>query len=169
MTMSSTIRSLRNLFILVFVIGSLTTACKKNGGSGSDPDPRDQYVGTYSGTYRNTIYFAEDIYGSPQSDSAMISITKGSNPEEIYIDMTLNQGRLGPHMLKVTAKLTGMNFMVVDKNTDTIPIGNPVNADYTASGVFDPNTKQFSYSSVSRGLRNGAAYKQTYEIVATKK
>lgn len=169
MATSYTVRSFRNLLIAVFVISGLTTACKKPGGSDPDIDPRDQYVGTYTGTYRNTIYIVEDIFGEPKAGTATITITKGSNPKEIYIELLTAGDRTGDKNIKVTAELDGVNFTVIDKNTDSIPIGNPVSSDYTASGVFDPNTKQASYSSVARGLRNGAQYRQTYEIVGTKK
>ena len=162
-------RSLRTLFIVTLVIGSLATACKKSGGSDPAIDPRDQYVGTYTGTYRNTIYIVADIFGEPKAGTATATITKGSNPKEIYIDIVTAGDINGDRDLKVTAELDGVNFTVIDKNTDTIPIGNSVTSDYTANGVFDPNTKQFSYASVANALRNGAQYKQTYDIVCTKK
>lgn len=169
MATSSVLRSFRTLLIAALVISGLTTACKKSGGSDPDIDPRDQYVGSYSGTYRNTIYIVEDIFGEPKAGTATATVTKGSNPKEIYIEVLTAGDRTGDKNLKVTAELDGVNFTVIDKNTDTIPIGNAVNSDYTASGVFDPNTKQISYSSVARALRNGAQYRQTYEIVGTKK
>ncbi|GAB4022529.1 hypothetical protein [Spirosoma koreense] len=166
---SYAVRSLRNLLLAALFISGLTTACKKSGGSDPTVDPRDQYVGTYTGTYRNTIYIVADIFGSPRAGDATATITKGSNAKEIYIELVTAGDITGDRNLKVTAELDGVNFTVIDKNTDTIPIGNPVGSDYTASGVFDPNTKTFSYSSVANGLRNGAQYKQTYEVVATKK
>jgi hypothetical protein len=168
MATSHAVRSFRNLLIAALLIGGLTTACKKSGGSDPDIDPRDQYVGTYSGTYRNTIYIVEDIFGEPKAGTSTITISKGSNPKEIYIEVVTAGDRMGDKKLQVTAELDGVNFTVIDKNTDTIPIGNPVTSDYTASGVFDPNTKQASYSSVARALRNGAQYRQTYEVLGTR-
>ncbi|GAB4032036.1 hypothetical protein GCM10028774_11480 [Spirosoma jeollabukense] len=153
----------------MLVIGGLTTACKKSGGSDPDIDLRDQYVGTYTGTYRNSIYNVEDLYDEPKAGTATATITKGSNPKEIYIQLVTTGDRTGDRTLNVTADLDGVNFAVIDKNTDTIPLPRPVDSDYSATGVFDPNTKLFSYSSVARATRNGAQYKQTYEIVATKK
>lgn len=169
MTTSYAVRSFRNLLIAALIITGLTTSCKKSGGSDPDIDPRDQYVGTYTGTYRNTIYIVEDIFGEPRAGASTITVTKGSNPKEIYVEVVTAGDRAGDKTTKVTAELNGVNFTVIDKNTDTIPIGNPVSSDYTASGVFDPNTKQASYSSVARALRNGAQYRQTYEVVGTKK
>ncbi|WP_420148311.1 hypothetical protein [Spirosoma sp.] len=161
-------RSIRNLLLSVLAIASLTTACKKSGGTDAEIDPRDQYVGTYAGTYRNTLYIVADIFGEPRSGTATATITKGSNPKEIYIELKTAGDLTGDRSMKVTAELDGVNFKVIDKNTDAIPIGNPITSDYTASGVFDPNSKQFSYASVANALRNGAQYKQTYEVVATK-
>ncbi|UFH53857.1 hypothetical protein [Spirosoma sp. KNUC1025] len=168
MAISYAVRTFRNLFIIALAVSSLTTACKKSGGSDPEIDPRDQYVGTYAGTYRNTIYIVADIFGEPRSGTARINVTKGSNPKEIYIELVTTGDINGDRTLKVTAELDGVNYTVIDKNTDSIPIGNPVTSDYTASGVFDPNTKQFTYASVANALRNGAQYKQTYEILGTK-
>ena len=162
------VQSLRTTFLALFFVASLTTACKKSGGA-DDVDPRDQYVGTYTGTYRNTIYIVEDIFGEPKSGTSTITVTKGSNPKEIYVEVVTVGDRAGDKTLKVTAELDGANYTVIDKNTDSIPIGNPVSSDYTASGAFDPNTKQASYTSVARGMRNGALYRQTYDVVGTKK
>lgn len=162
------VRSFRTLLLAVLVVGGLTTACKKSGGSDPEIDPRDQYVGTYTGTYRNTIYFVED--GDLYDGTSTITITKGSNSKEIYLEVVTAGDINGDKKLNVTAELDGVNFIVIDKNTDTIPIRkNPVSSDYTASGVFDPNTKLVSYTSVARAVRNGAQYRQTYEITGTKK
>ena len=161
------VQSFRTTFLTLLVIGSLTTACKKSGGAG-DVDPRDQYVGTYSGTYRNTIYIVEDIFGEPISGTSTITVTKGSNPKEIYVEVVTVGDRTGDKTLKVTAELDGANYTVIDKNTDSIPIGNPVSSDYTASGAFDSNTKQASYTSVARGLWNGSQYLHAYDVVSTK-
>ncbi|MBD2753463.1 hypothetical protein [Spirosoma validum] len=160
--------SFRNLIILAVVFGFLTTGCKKSGGSDPEIDPRDQYVGTYTGTYRNSIYNVEDLYDEPKAGTATVTITKGSNPKEIYVEILTAGDRTGNRTLKVTADLDGVNFTVNDKNTDTIPLARPVDGDYTAAGVFDPSKNQFSYSSVTRATRNGAQYKQTYEVVCTK-
>lgn len=169
MAKSYTVRSFRQLLLVMLVIGGLTTACKKSGGSDPDIDLRDQYVGTYVGTYRNSIYNVEDLYDEPRAGTATATITKGSNPKEIYIQLVTTGDRTGDRTLNVTADLDGVNFAVIDKNTDTIPLPRPADSDYSATGVFDPSTKLFSYSSVARATRNGAQYKQTYEIVATKK
>lgn len=169
MAASYAVRSFRHLLIVALFISGLTTACKKTGGSDPDIDLRDQYVGTYTGTYRNSIYNVEDLYDEPKAGTATATITKGSNPKEIYIQLVTTGDRTGDRTLNVTADLDGVNFAVIDKNTDAIPLPRPVDSDYSASGVFDPSTKLFSYSSVARATRNGAQYKQTYEIVATKK
>lgn len=169
MIKSYAVRSFRNLLVALLVISGLTTACKKSGGTDPEIDLRDQYVGTYVGTYRNSIYNVEDLYDEPKAGTATVTITKGSNPKEIYVEILTAGDRTGDRTLKVTAELDGVNFTVNDKNTDTIPLPRSVDGDYTASGVFDPNARLFSYSSVTRATRNGAQYRQTYEVVSTKK
>lgn len=169
MATSNFVYSFRTLLLALLVVGGLMTSCKKSGGSDPEIDPRDQYVGTYTGTYRNTIYVVEDIVSGPKAGTATTTITKGSNPKEIYLEIVTVGDINGDKKLNVTADLDGVNFAVIDKNTDVIPLPRPLDSDYTASGVFDPSTKLFSYSSVARAVRNGAQYRQTYEITGTKK
>lgn len=169
MATSYGVRSFRQLLIAVLVISGLTTACKKSGGSDPDIDPRDQYVGTYTGTYRNTIYLVEDMYDEPKAGTATVVITKGSNPKEIYVEILTAGDRTGNRTLKVTAELNGVNYTIIDKNTDVIPLPRPADSDYSATGVFESNTNQFSYASVARAVRNGLQIRQTYEILGTKK
>jgi len=169
MAKSYAVRSFCNLLIAIVLVSGLTTACKKSGGSDPDIDPRDQYVATYTGTYRNSIYLVEDLYDEPRAGTSTITVTKGSNPKEIYIEILTAGDRTGDRNLKVTAELDGVNFTVIDKNADTIPLPRPADSDYSASGVFDPNTKQISYASVARAVRNGLQIRQTYEIVGTRK
>lgn len=165
------VQSVRNAFLALLIVGSLTTACKKSGGADA-VDPRDQYVGTYTGTSRRTLYVSADIFQGPIPGVSTTTITKGSNSKEIYIETTVvnNGGFTGGYTLKVTAELDGTNFTVIDKTTDQIELpSGKVDSDYTATGVFDTNTKQFGYSSTARALRNGAQYSRTDEMTSTLK
>ncbi|MFD2933108.1 hypothetical protein [Spirosoma flavum] len=165
------VRSFRTTFLALFVIGSLTTACKKSG-SASDVDPRDQYVGTYAGTSRRTLYVSADIFQGPIPGVSTTTVTKASNAHELYIENTVvyNNGFTGGYTERVTATLTGVNFTVIDKASDQIELpSGKVDSDYTATGVFDASTKQLVYSATARALRNGAQYSRTDEITSAKK
>lgn len=166
MTTSYAGRAFRNAFWALLVVGSLTTACKKSGGTDT-VDPRDQYVGTYTGTSRRVYYAGTDAFIGPVPGTTTTNITKGTNADEIMIETTVafNGGYTGGYTLKVTAKMSDANFTVTDKTTDQLelPNGN-VASDYTAAGAFDVATKQFAYSSTARGLRNGTQYSRTDDI-----
>ncbi|WP_460938406.1 hypothetical protein [Spirosoma humi] len=165
------VRSLRNTFLALVILGSLTTACKKSGGADA-VDPRDQYVGTYTGTSRRTLYVSADIFQGPIPGESTTTITKASNSKEIYIETTVanNGGFTGGYTLKVTAELDGANFTVIDKATDQIELpSGKVDSDYAATGAFDVSNKQFGYSSTARALRNGAQYSRTDEVTGVKK
>ena len=171
MTIPYAVRSLRTSLLALLIIGSLTTACKKSGGV-DDVDPRDQYVGVYEGNSRRTLYVSADIFQGPIPGAATTTITKASNPKEIYIENTVvfNGGFSGGYTTRVTAELDGVNFTVIDKSSDeiTLPSGK-VTSDYTATGLFDLSTKQFVYTSRARALRNGAEYSRTDEVFSTMK
>lgn len=165
------VRSLRNTFLALFFIGSLTTACKKSGEADA-VDPRDQYVGTYTGTSRRTFYASADIFQGPIPGESTTTVTKSSNSKEVYIETTVvnNGGFTGGYTLRVTAELDGANFTVIDKSSDQIELpSGKVDSDYTATGTFDISNKQFGYSSTARALRNGAQYSRTDEISGVKK
>ena len=125
-------RSVRHLLMAALVVGSLTTACKKSS-SGSDVDPRDQYVGTYEGGdkgYQSVITLGT-LALNPEYGASTIVVTKGSNAKEIYIESSKQS-------YKVTAELSGESFTVIDKTTGQIfvPPSNNYNGAYKATGVF---------------------------------
>lgn len=160
----SAVRSFQTVLLMALLAGFLTTGCKKSAGS--EVDPRDQYVGTYTGTYRITIYFSADIF-SITPGTASINVTKASSANEVYIETTYD----GNYKEKVTADITDANFTVIDKTTDQIVFSstNKVDTDYKATGSFNVATKAMAYSATARGLRNGAEYTKTYEITGTMK
>ena len=166
------IRPVFSALLALALIASLTTACKKSVFGGADVDPRDQYVGTYDGTSRRTYYVSADIFQGPIPGTSTTTVTKSSNPGEIYIEnkVVFNGGYSGGYTVKVTATLDGANFTVIDKRADQIDLLNgKVDSDYAASGTFDAATKQFVYSATARALRNGAQYTRTDEVTNTRK
>ena len=161
MNTSPAVRQFRNVLMVLLVMGSLITACKKSGGS--DVDPRDQYVGTYEGQFRITINIGADALSS-EGGASTTTITKGANPKEIYLETVYNNS----YTEKVTAELNSPNFTVIDKNSDQITLNNTkITSDYNATGVFEKN--QFAYSASAKALRNGTQYSKTYEITGTRK
>lgn len=126
------VRSLRLSFLALLLIGSLTTACEKSGGVDA-VDPRDQYVGTYVGSDKayQSVITVGTIPFNPEYGTTKLTVSKGSNPKEIYIEDTNLS-------LKVTAELDGVNFTVIDKNSGQIfvPPSNTYTGPYTATGVF---------------------------------
>lgn len=124
--------SVRNLLMVALIVGIFTSACKKSG-SGSDVDPRDQYVGTYDGGtkgYQSVITLGT-LSLAPEYGATTLVVSKGSNPKEIYIEAA-NQS------LKVTGELTDAGFTVIDKTSGQIfiPPSNTFTGSYKATGVF---------------------------------
>ncbi|WP_077133918.1 hypothetical protein [Spirosoma montaniterrae] len=164
MTISTASRSLYRGLLALLVVGTLTTACKKSGGS-DDVDPRDQYVGTYEGGIASSLNVG-GFEGTSQTGTSTIIITKGSNPKEILIDTQMSLGR--PTPLKVTAELEGSTFRVIDRNKDQMNVlGVTVEGEFKATGVLEKN--QVAITATTEGLRTGAVVKRTEQISGTKK
>ncbi len=172
MTASNAGSSLRTLLIALLVVGSLTTACKTSG-SGSDVDPRDQYVGTYEGgdgSYNSAISFAS-LPPFEEKGKSTITITKSINPKEIYLDISNRP-------LKVTAELNGTKFTVVDRTSDQINVvfnGQQYvyDGNYTATGAFDVDQASgknlVAINAVTETLQLGTTIRRVETIVAIRK
>ena len=160
MAISHAVRSLRLSLLALLLIGSLTTACKKSGG-GNDVDPRDQYVGTYIGSNRGyqSIITIGTVPFDPEYGTTNLTVSKGSNPKEIYIE----DSKLS---LKVTAELDGVNFTVIDKNSGQIfvPPSNTYTGPYTATGVFGKDQASgksaIAMTATTEALKNGTAIRK---------
>ncbi len=164
MTTSITRRSLNYSLLMLLLIGSLTTACKKSGGS-DDIDPRDQFVGTYEGGIASSLNVG-GFEGTSQTGTSTITITKGANAKEILIDAQMSLGR--PTPFKVTAEVDGFTFRVIDRNKDQMNVlGVTVEGEFKATGVIEKN--QVAITATTEGLRTGAAVKRTEQISGTKK
>ncbi|GAB4050931.1 hypothetical protein GCM10028810_47220 [Spirosoma litoris] len=163
MATSFAVRPFRNALFLVLAIALLTTSCKKSGGA-DGVDPRDQYVGTYVGGFQ-TSFTVGGVESAPESGTATITITKGSNAKEIYIETTVPR----PTTLKVTAQLddTGKAFTVIDRTQDQMSVLNKTfTGDFTATGVFDNN--QIAITTTTETVQGGRISR--YEsITGTKK
>lgn len=163
-------RSLRNLLVAFTVIGLLTTACKKSGSGGSDVDPRDQYVGTYDGGDRGyqSVITLGTLPLNPEYGATSIVVTKGANPNELYIEA-------GQQSYKVTAELSGSTFTVIDKTSGQIfiPPSNTYTGAYKANGIFDvdPSTgkKTMVITATTETLKDGTSVKRVETFVGTKK
>ncbi|WP_338870046.1 hypothetical protein WBJ53_21725 [Spirosoma sp. SC4-14] len=169
MATRSAARSLRTLFVAITLVGSLTTGCKKSG-SGSDVDPRDQYVGTYDGGaqgYQSVISLGS-IALNPEYGATTIVVTKGANANEIYIEAS-------EQSYKVTAELSGSSFTVIDKTSGQIfiPPSNTYTGDYKATGVFgvDQATtkKAIAITATTETLKDGTSVKKTETYTGTLK
>lgn len=163
MATSYAVRPFRNALFLLLAIGLLTTSCKKNGGT-DNVDPRDQYIGTYVGGFQ-TSFTVGGVESAPESGTATITITKGSNPKEIYIETNVPR----PTALKVTGQLddTGKAFTIIDRSQDQMAVLNKTfTGDFTATGVFDNN--QIAISTTTETVQGGRISR--YEsITGTKK
>lgn len=160
------IRHFTNLLLTLLVVGLFTTACKKSGGSDDDVDPRDQYVGAYEGEYNAAIQIANGDPLLPEVGTATISITKSGNAKEIYLDILFNNTT--PERL--TAELNGTSFTVIDKKQDKIVLNTTtIDAQYSATGVFDGSKKEVAISTTSEGLRGGLTYTKRGAITGTMK
>ncbi|GAB4022222.1 hypothetical protein EXU85_23335 [Spirosoma sp. KCTC 42546] len=150
MATSYAVRSFRNALFTLLAIGLLTASCKKSGGADA-VDPRDQYVGTYTGGFQ-TSFTVGGVESAPESGTATIVISKGSNPREFYIDATMPR----PQALKVTAQLdeSGKTFTVIDRNQDQMSVLNKTfTGDFTATGVFENN--QIAISTTTETVQGG--------------
>ena len=161
------VRLLR-LSFLVLLIGSLTTACKKSGGT-DDVDPRDQYVGTYVGSDKayQSVITVGTIPFNPEYGTTNLTVSKGSNPKEIYIE----DSKLS---LKVTAELDGVNFTVTDKNSGQIfvPPSNTYTGPYTATGVLGKEQASgknvIVLTAVTEALKNGTTIRKVETFNGTR-
>lgn len=167
MTTSYITRSARFTLLLLLVIGSLVTGCKK-GSTDADVDPRDQIVGTYSGGFRVTISIGSIAF-DPETGTSVTTITKGSSAKQILVQ---NVYANGAYTEKVTAELQsdGNSYQVIDKNTDQITAnGKKFDSDYVATTVFAASQGTFAYTATSRSLQSGTEVKRTIEVTGSKK
>lgn len=161
MATPNAVLSIRNLLIALLVVGSFTTACKKSGGSGSDVDPRDQYVGTYDGGDRGyqSVITLGTLALNPEYGATTVVVTKSANPNEIYIEAPSQS-------LKVTAELTGSTFTVIDKTSGQIfvPPTNTYTGAYKATGVFGKDQASgknaFVLTATTELLKDGTTIKR---------
>lgn len=171
MATPNAVRFLRSFFVVTLVVGSLATACKQSG-SGSDPDPRDQYVGVYEGgdgAYNSTITIG--TFPSVEKGATTVTVTKSPNPKEIYLDISNRP-------MKVTAELNGVNFTVIDRTSDQMTIvingqRNVIDGNYSATGAFgkDPLTNKdvVAITAITETLQLGTTIRRTEGINGTRK
>ena len=150
MATSYAVRSFCRIVLSLAVVGSLTTACKKSDGT-DGVDPRDQYVGTYTGGFQTT-FTVGGVESAPETGTATITITKASDPKQMYVNVKMNR----PQPLNVTAQLddTGKNFTVIDRKQDQMAVLNKTfTGDFTATGVLDQN--QLAITTTTETVQGG--------------
>lgn len=164
-------RSLRNLFVLTLVVGSLATACKQSG-SGSDVDPRDQYVGVYEGgerSYQSVLTIG--TFPTEEAGATTIDVSKGASPKELYLNVSNRIGR-------VTVELNGADFRVVDRTRDQMTVNingrsNVLEGAFTATGAFDKDQATgkniIAINAVTETTQFGTTVRRTETIVGTRK
>jgi hypothetical protein len=164
MAPKSFVVSFRNTFIALFVIGSLATGCKRLG-SESDVDPREQYLGTYSGGAQISTNVGGVEY-TPESHTIVITVTKAANGNEVYLDKNYDNGG---YTERVTAQLTGSTFKIIDKTRGIIRLNaiTQVEGDYSSQGVLENN--QIAMTSVTEARQSGAVVRLAESVNATRK
>ena len=168
MAIPYTIRQVRNALLAIALISTLTTACKKSGIGGADVDPRDQYVGTYEGGYQAAIQIADGDPLDSEVGTATVSITKSSSAREIYLDILFN--KVNQERLTAELDATGTKFTILDKKQDQIVLNNTkIDAQYSATGVFDVSKKEVAITTTSEALRGGVRYVKRGAITGTMK
>lgn len=162
-----TFRSVRNALLAIALISSLTTACKKSGIGGADVDPRDQYVGTYEGSYTSTTYINNALPANPpEAGTVQITVTKAQTGNQVYMELLFN----GSTKQSLTAELTDATFTVIDKQTEPLAFGGTTyDANYTAQGQFVVQDKAFTLNTVAETLRLGVTLTKRGDIKGTKK
>ncbi len=164
-TVFSAIRSYSVVAMALFLLVSLTTSCKKIGGTDPDIDPRAQYVGTYEGGISSSLNVG-GFEGVTQTGSATTVVTSAPNPRELYVEVNSSLGR--PTPLKLTAELTDKGFTVIDRKTDQMNVlGKVVEGTFTAMGVLAG--KELAITITTEGLSTGTAVKRNESVSGTKK
>lgn len=173
MTTLSAVRPFRSVLMAILLVGSLTTACKKSGGSNVEVDPRDQYIGTYEGgegAYNSAITIGT-LPLTPEKGATTVTVTKSANPKEIYIDISNRPPRL-------TAELNGANFSIIDKSSDQITLvingqRNVIEGNYSATGVFGKDQASgkdaIAMTSTTEGVQSGTTVKRIESINGLRK
>ncbi|GAB3569677.1 hypothetical protein GCM10027578_24580 [Spirosoma luteolum] len=141
----------------------LTTACKKSG-SGSDVDPRDQYVGTYDGGYQASTLINNSLESSRESGTLVINVTKSQVDNQLYLALTFNNTT----KQNLTAELSGASFTIIDKQKETIAFdGKSYDANYSATGQFVTNT--IAINTTAETLQAGITITRRGGLTGTKK
>lgn len=167
MAIPYTIRQVRNALLAIAIISSLTTGCKKSGIGGADVDPRDQYVGVYSGGYTSTTYINNALPATPpEAGTVQVTVTKAQTGNQVYIELLFN----GSAKQTMTAELTDATFTVIDKQSEPLAFGGKTyDAKYTAQGQFVVNDKAFTLNTVAETLQLGVTLTKRGDITGTKK
>jgi hypothetical protein len=140
---------LKNAYrLLPFLLLLLVTSCSKKDGIGpSGPvDPRDQFVGTYTGTLNKTLLDSRTGVTTNSTSSGSFTFVKGGVADELTstnID--------GTH----TYKLTGSTITVVPYEVKSSSVFYRI----TGSGSFSENSLTFASNTSGDGVVLKALFK----------
>ena len=137
MTTPYAVRSFRASFLALFVLVSLTTACKKSEGVDA-VDPRNQYVGEYDGGYQASTMVNNSLETNRESGTVKITVSKAQAANQLYLELVFN----GAAKQNLTAELTEKSFAVIDKQSESLVFDGKTYADakYTGTGQFVDKT-----------------------------
>lgn len=161
------IHSVCKALLAVALLVSVTVACKKSGIGGADVDPRDQYIGTYEGTYRTTTLINNTLPATaPETGKAQVTVSKAQPANQVYLEILFN----GATKQALTAELTDATFTIIDKQSEPFPFGGQTyTAKYTAQGQFVIKDKTFVMNTVAETLAQGVTLTKRGDINGTKK
>lgn len=166
MSTAYAVPSLRNAFLTLLILGSLTTACKKSGGADA-VDPRDQYVGVYDGNYTSTIYVNNTFSaGDPEAGKVQITVSKAQAANQVYLELLFNNTT----KQTLTAELTDATYTIIDKGSEPLVfVGKTYQADYTAQGQFVVQDKSITLNTKAETLQQGVTLTKRGDITGFKK
>lgn len=166
MSTAYAVPSLRNAFLTLLILGSLTTACKKSGGADA-VDPRDQYVGVYDGNYTSTTYINNTLPAAdPEAGKVQITVSKAQAANQVYLELLFNSTT----KQTVTAELVDATYTIIDKQSEPLVFGGKTyDAAYTAQGQFSVQDKSISLNTKAETLQLGVTLTKRGDITGFKK
>lgn len=168
MSTAYAVPSLRNAFITLLILGSLTTACKKSGGEADVVvDPRDQYVGVYDGDYKSTTYINNTLPASdPEAGKVQITVTKAQAANQVYLELLFNSTT----KQTLTAELVDATYTIIDKQSEPLSFGGKTyDAAYTAQGQFSTQDKSITLNTKAETLQLGVTLTKRGDITGVRK
>ncbi len=159
----------RNFFYCILLLGALMGSCKPGeNGTEVEIDPRDQYIGSYTGGYTGQTTsgpFPLNIFSGP----AVIEVTKAPAVKEMLITITYNKGIQFENSEKLTAELVDNKFTIIDKTKEPVTVGpTTYELPYKATGEFTIKN-EFVMVTSAEIVRDGTTLKKVASVTGAKK